>query len=293
MDFKEKLAKFFRPVAKEYTRLDYTCNNCGREIFGGEKGRGLFCPDCYEHLTFNDKFICKRCGRSTTVPTDVCPDCAEFDAHFDMARSTFYYAPPVDGLIRKLKYDNRRYLAEVLALMMQDTLVKYFPDAEIVTWVPMSQKAQRERGYNQAQLIAEKLAALVGLPALPLAVKSRPTDNQVRLGREERQKNLVGSFTADRDVTEGRIVLLVDDVLTTGATADAMAVALKKAGAVKVYVLTAASVTDERTARALGQQLSSTRAEAVAEREALAKRMKRRREREKKKLEKQNKKKGT
>ena len=256
---KDFFARVYSVLKTEYTRVDRTCNACGREIFGGTAvGENLFCPDCYNALPLNNGSICARCGRSAVEPCEVCDDCRG-EVPYDMARSAFYYAPPVNRLIREQKYDNRRYLAEVFAPFMAGTLAKSFSDVDVITFVPMTEKARRKRGYNQAELMAREISRLTGIEVEELLVKRAETVRQARLNRKERLSNLKGTIKAgNRQLIANKVVVVVDDVITTGATAEAVASALKRAGAAKVYVLTAASVTDARVARVLGQERSES-----------------------------------
>lgn len=108
--------------------------------------------------------------------------------------------------------------------------------------VPLSARRMRERGFNQAELLAREAASLLGMPVLPVLRKIRETPPQVGLSRRERQVNLTGAFTVpDAEAVRKQVVLLVDDVLTTGATAAACACALRDAGASAVYVAVVAA----------------------------------------------------
>ena len=253
---KEKLLGVWKAVKHEFTRLDRTCNNCGREIFGGETvAEKYFCKDCAENLPFNNGFVCSHCGRRTVAPTELCDDCTGFESSFARARSPFYYAPPVDKLIRDAKFENRRYLAEVLGSFAADTFEKNFSDADMITFVPMSAKERKAKGYNHAELICRGISKLTGARQEETIVKVAETDRQARLGRNDRLKNLKSVFKVrNKALIEGKTVVLTDDVLTTGATAEACSAALIKGGAKRVYVLTIASVTDPKVARALGQE---------------------------------------
>ena len=162
---------------------------------------------------------------------------------YDAARSAFRYEGQVIGLIKKFKTGGR-YLAEAFAERMEPVRQKYFADADLLVSVPMTEAARKKRGYNQAALLASALARRCGVAYAPEAlVKSRDTAAQKQLSAAERAKNLAGSFRVhERALCRGRHIVIVDDVLTTGATADAVARALRGAGAGRVYVLTAASV---------------------------------------------------
>jgi ComF family protein len=107
----------------------------------------------------------------------------------------------------------------------------------------MTKKAEKERGYNQSEILAQALAKRLALPYIKGAtIKVRGTPPQKTLTRREREKNLAGCFKADKKLVNGKTLILVDDVLTTGATANAVCDALKKAGAKAVYFATVASV---------------------------------------------------
>lgn len=260
MSVKEFLIKIVKAVRNEYTRLDRTCNNCGKEIFGGKTpAEELFCTDCYAHLPFNNGNVCAHCGRSTVNPEQRCNDCAGFETSFTIARSPFYYAPPIDNLIRMQKYDNCKYMARVFGVFLSEYYIKYFSDADVITFVPMTEGKKRGRGYNQAELLAQNLSVRTGTPYEELLVKEKDTERQATLNRADRLLNLKGTFKVRKGaLIEGRTIVLVDDVLTTGATAEGVSSVLKKAGAKAVYVLTVASVTDLFVAKALGQERSSS-----------------------------------
>ena len=121
---------------------------------------------------------------------------------------------------------------------------KEFADADIVAFVPMTERAVKKRGYNQARLLAEGVSERTGIPLeAELLIKTRDTGEQKELARRERAQNLKGSFRVhERAKCRGKRILLIDDVMTTGATANAVSQALFGAGAERVYLLTAAGV---------------------------------------------------
>ena len=230
--------KFKKTLRDAFFPLYYTCSVCKREVFDGS----FLCNDCYETLFFNDGFRCEKCGRRTLGSVSSCPSC-RLQRGVDKARSAFSYEGAIIPLIHNLKYSSAKYVACVLAPFLRDVYVKDFFSPDVLTFVPMSAKAEKSRGYNQSRLLAEELAKLVDNEVIETLIKTKDTKNQASLGYKERQKNLEGCFRVSSvKAVKGKKILLVDDVLTTGATSDEAASALKRAGAESVYLLTVASV---------------------------------------------------
>lgn len=220
---------------------DYTCELCGREVFGG----GRLCEECRASVTFNDGATCPVCGRRTQFDV-MCPECKAYSPAYEKAVSAVVYRDGGAKLIMKYKKGGA-YLKEYFA----DLLIKKcadFSDAEGICYVPMTARAERRRGYNQAKLLAEALGERLNLPVLDSALeKLKETAEQKSLDRKEREQNLKGCFRAERAQIEGKTLILVDDVMTTGSTAEAAIKQLKKRGAKKVYFATAASVQYNQT----------------------------------------------
>ena len=161
----------------------------------------------------------------------------------DKARSVFEYKDEIVGLIHKLKFGNGGYLARVFATEIYVLYLKNRFDADILTFVPMTERAKRKRGYNQSQLIAEELGKLLSLPVKDLSIKKEETKKQEGLTRKERLVNLEKAFkVTDKKSVKDKKIMIIDDVSTTGATAQALASQLKKAGANAVYLISVASV---------------------------------------------------
>lgn len=174
---------------------------------------------------------------------DYCGECAGQVLYFDEARSAVNYADSAKHAVWRLKYGSARYLARALSEYMLDTLIYSDWDVDCFTFVPMDEKRLKKRGYNQSELLAAELSEFTSKPCLPLLQKIRPTPNQAKLDKEERMKNLEGAFRTVVKIPNH--VVLVDDVFTTGATANECAKTLKKGGASVVYVLTFASVPEK------------------------------------------------
>lgn len=217
----------------------WRCNSCGKEIFDGE----FFCKDCEEKLPYNNKTFCNHCGRQIAAPSEYCSTCRESLIAIDRARSAFNYERPISGLIKKAKYENGRYILDYFADKLAFLYFSNFFRPEIVCFVPMSKARLKKRGFNQSEYLARKVADRIHVPVSDCLEKIKETERQATLKRAERLKNLTDSFKVkDKKAVRGKNVLLIDDVTTTGATSEAVAVKLKKAGALRVNLLTVASV---------------------------------------------------
>ena len=222
--------------------LRYTCSACGKEVFDNEQ----FCDECKESLRFIKENKCQKCGREAAYAKEECSSCAGETA-VDLSRSVFSYDGAIKTVIHKLKYSSARYLAEVLAGYLKNVYIENFFAPDIVTFVPMSEKAEEKRGYNQSELLADALAKLLSTEAYSTLEKVKETARQAELDFEERSRNLKGAFkVTDKSLVKNKRVLLIDDVLTTGATSREVASALKKAGAKSVYLLAVASVSRDK-----------------------------------------------
>jgi len=178
---------------------------------------------------------CAKCGKPERAPVARCGDCRGRDLAFDRARAAASYEGPAREALKTFKIGGERRTAAVFARWMVPAALSLGP-AECVTWVPSTRRSDAQRGFTPAEEIARPLGRRLSVPARSLLAKIRETGDQASLGRAGRRANLDGAFTA-RGRIGGRI-LLVDDIMTTGSTADACAVALKAAGARRVLVVT-------------------------------------------------------
>jgi len=169
----------------------------------------------------------------------MCPDCTAWQAAIDGIRSPFRFEGAMREAIHKFKYQNLRSLAAPLASMLQEYLVTSPLDVDVLVPVPLHRKRLRERGYNQARLLAKELGKLINIPVIDdVLVRQRHTLPQARTATvEERKLNIADSFTCRDNRLRNRQVLLLDDVATSGATLDACAAALKSNGAASVWGL--------------------------------------------------------
>lgn len=224
-----------RLIKKELFPPHFTCHCCNKEIFKGE-----FCEPCNKSIFLNDGTHCPVCGRKT-AKSEICIECKAHAPAFKRAISAYVYEGNLPALILKFK-NGGTYLGELFAQKLAPK-IKELPPCDGLIYVPATKKSLRRRGYNQSQVLAERLSALTDIPVMHGAVhKVKDTPEQKQLGRGDRANNLAGCFKAKGKIVKDKTVLIVDDVITTGATLDSMAKSLKKAGAHAVFAVTAASV---------------------------------------------------
>ena len=208
------------------------CAGCGRT-------GSPYCRDCLQRTELIQGEICSICGAPDSLPE--CAYCAGDPSEFDQARAYAAYSLPFKSILLKLKYRPDASLAGFAARLVSESARPIAPAGGLIIPVPLSAQKQSARGYNQAALVARPLAALLGLQYFPSALRRvRETRSQVGLGGDERRQNLARAFRGEPGIVEGRQVLLVDDVFTTGATGNACALALKQAGAAGVSLFTLA-----------------------------------------------------
>lgn len=211
-----------------------TCGGCGR---AGMR----FCSRCTARVAWLDTGpFCLRCGRPTFTGT-ACPWCQTAPPLLDAIRSAALFVGPLRQATHAFKYTGRADLAEPLAGLMVAFWERHPLPADLIVPVPLHPNRQRERGFNQAGLLAQAFAARTGLPLAPQGLaRIRETAPQVGLNVQERRDNVRGAFCAQGEAFVGRRPLLIDDVCTTGATLEACARALHSAGSQAVYALTLA-----------------------------------------------------
>lgn len=217
--------------------VDFRCINCGVDVFD-EIG---FCQKCLKEVVFNNGKTCRRCGVAIRGEEDYCGHCAFEKTYFDSACSPFSYEGAIQRAILNMKFFRAAYNAKVLARYLVFCAVRNNLQFDVVTFVPMSNKSQKQRGYNQAQLLAQHFCDILNIDApKPLLIKVKETERQERLGKHERKENIAGAFEAFSEA-KGQRVLLIDDIKTTGSTLNECAKALKRKGAEAVVCLTVAS----------------------------------------------------
>ena len=217
---------------------------------------GKLCPDCFRATGFITAPCCAVCGVPFSAAPQggadgLCPSCESAPPDYNRARAALRYDAGARRLILLFKHGDRVEIATALAPVMARAGAVLLRGADLLVPVPLHRWRLFRRRYNQAALLAQALGRITARPVLPDAlIRTRPTAALGGKGVEDRRAEVAGAFAVRPRRVEriaGRRVLLVDDVMTSGATADACARALKAAGATGVDVLAAARVPDPRT----------------------------------------------
>lgn len=199
-------------------------------------GNDLLCQACANDLPRLPGFCCPVCALPTPLG-ETCGVCLKQAPHFDATLSCFSYLFPVDCLVQALKYRHRLVVSDFLANALLEALAtppNLPPPADLLLALPLSAPRLRQRGFNQALEIARPLSRRLGLPLLVDGyTRVIDTAPQASLPWKERRQNIRGAFECTLDLT-GKTVIVVDDVMTTGATLNEFARTLKKHGAARV-----------------------------------------------------------
>ena len=198
--------------------------------------REHLCNNCVGDLPQNNT-ACSRCDLPL-LHAGLCAECQARSPAFDQIITAFQFAPPVSLLINRLKHQRQLYwvgvLCEPLVKRLQASYrERYLPD--VLVPVPLHWRRQLVRGFNQTEVLARSLSKAFDIPLARSIKKIRITQKQQELSREERLRNLNNSFQCVADF-KGKKVALIDDVVTTGATAETLARLLKKQGVAQVDV---------------------------------------------------------
>lgn len=236
----------FKPTFKALINLIYPlrCQVCKVEL--DPENERYLCEACLEKIRRNPPPYCEKCGRSLPggKGNSICGECLKTDYHFNRAGAPCLYEGVIKDCIHLLKYGKKLCLIGPLSQLMVDFVKTYLDPGSIdlVVPIPLHSVKLREREFNQAELLARRIKTSLGIPLISnnlRRVKLRPP--QTTLSRKERLANLEGAFKVKKPGQfRGTSILLIDDVFTTGATANESSKVLLEAGAKKVRVLTLA-----------------------------------------------------
>jgi ComF family protein len=224
-----------------YPEVCQICRECR-----ATPAEGYVCSRCWKHLRFIRPPFCERCGlpyEGEITTSFRCANCHDLELSFARARSAVAAEGMALEIIHRWKYARELWFEPFLAaLLIQEAHASLTQGWDCIVPIPLHSLKEREREFNQSLNLARRLGAATGLPVCPEAVRRiTPTKVQARLSRDERRENVRKAFARNEaGSVKGKRVVLVDDVLTTGATASACARVLRDCGAVEVCVWTVA-----------------------------------------------------
>lgn len=215
-----------------------TCVVCRSPVL--ERRWGAACPECWLRLEPLEPPFCAQCGEPAPAIEGLCGLCRRGEHIFDFARSALLFTGTLREIIHHLKYTDRVSLANPLGDILKNCLNNEPFTGNLIVPVPLHRRRERQRGFNQAELIAARLGRHL---TTRLLRRRKNTPSQTGLSRSERKRNLAGAFEV-RGHIRGTVII-VDDVYTTGSTMNEIARTLKRAGAERVEVLTVARVANQ------------------------------------------------
>ena len=207
--------------------------------------QGTICGNCYLGLNVIGKHKCHKCGLPFEFDMGekaLCHSCTQEKPRYTMARAYCTYEKVGADIAVKLKFSDKTHLAPYMARMLKIAGSNLLDKVDVIAPIPLYHTRKMRRKYNQAALLAQNLAKISGIEYQPFLLRRvRNTKKQTTLPKNQRMKNMEGAFAVNKNA-QGKKILLVDDVMTTGATINAAAIALKDTGAKKVYGLVFARV---------------------------------------------------
>lgn len=236
--FKDKILNVKNMFLNELFPEKYSCFNCGEELC--KESDFYLCDNCLKNILLI-KNPCKKCGVELNSFTNYCHNCKDKERHFDLAVCSSKYENVAKNLVYKFKYNGEKYISKIIYKFMLETIksTKFLKQIDLIIPVPLSQQRLKERGFNQAEILSNLLATELKIEHSPDVIKrTKSTQTQTHLNKLERKENLKNAFeVVDKLKLKNKTVLVVDDIITTGATLDEISSCLKKAGVKKVYGL--------------------------------------------------------
>lgn len=218
------------------------CFCCGEYI-----DENYLCYECWKKINFISKPCCNICSYPFEFEEDeeaICGACITAKPEYDKAMSIFCYDYSARQIIHKFKYEDKLQILDYLIRLLNNAISPYIKNIDIITMVPTTKLKLLKRGYNQASLLAMKLAKINQILYLPeLLIRKKNNISQVELKKEKRLKNVKNNFSINASyssLVKGKNILLIDDVITTGATINECSRQIRKLFPNKIFALTIA-----------------------------------------------------
>lgn len=227
MKFRERMIKLKEVILDALFPSDFKCIFCGHDIPSGD-----ICDKCNQEEIYNNKNRCQVCDSPIKEGNRICDHCKnkKSDRHFSNLYCPFIYDGYVRKALLKFKSDGAKYLAKPFAKYMADRLIYEQVEIDVIVAVPSHRDTVKKRGYNPARVLAEELSKIMNIPFEDVFYKTVKTKNQKFLDYSQRQSNLENSMVLlNKSAVKNKNVLIVDDIITTGATIEACAKLLLKA----------------------------------------------------------------
>lgn len=235
---KQKIKDFGNKILDLIYAKNIKCMFCMDEL--NQNSYNCTCEHCLETLPFISN-PCDRCGSQMNENQHgVCMKCKKRNFAFEQAKSVFEYRDEPKMVVHGLKYSGKKYLAGYMVRYLLDVYAPWNLFADIVTCVPTFSLKAKGRDYNHSQVLAEIFAKQLKLPFYELTAKVVDTSSQTELNTHERMENMKDSFVVKpefKELIKDKTILIIDDVITTGATSNEISKILKESGAKECYVL--------------------------------------------------------
>lgn len=238
---KDKIKTIFTRIKENLIEEIYpsniTCFNCDAELVKPNKYH--LCNVCLDKINII-KNCCKKCGEELNDFTNYCLNCKDAKRNFDKIYSVATFDGVAKNIIYKFKYGKSEYMADCITPFLLEKLSEVnLKEIDLIMAVPLSQERLKERGFNQAKILSDKLSKELGIKSVNLLRRIKNTSTQTALTKLERKQNLLNAFIVeDKQKIKNKNILVIDDIITTGATFDEVAKVLKTKGANKVFGLT-------------------------------------------------------
>lgn len=206
----------------------------------------IFCASCFSRLTFISQPFCKICGKmieTSNYDDDeamICNSCLDHPKSFDIARSLFQYDNESKKIIMKIKKEADNNTSKICSQMLIARYINILKDADFIIPVPSHWTRILKRGYNPSNIIALEISKILKTPCIYDLKRTKKTDYQKNKTTQERFDTLIDAFSCQADLN-GKSIILVDDVFTTGATLSECSKILKKSGAINIICITIAT----------------------------------------------------